>query len=365
MERTALATIDLAALKHNLGIVRRYAPQSKVLAVIKANAYGHGLLPVAKALSDADGFAVACLSEALALRRVTSQRIVVLQGFQSADELIGFSDNKLEPVLHQQWQLDAVLQSVVLGQPLSVWLKLGTGMHRLGLDADSLPEGLRGILSALQTNNNVFGVQLMTHMACADNRSDGFTVLQLQEFARLTDNFELPRSVANSATLVGWSESRLEWLRPGIMLYGVNPFDEGVGVELDLQPVMKLSTRLIAVDECKKGDMVGYGGHWVCPRDMRIGVAAIGYGDGYPRHAPNGTTVLVGGRRASVVGRVSMDMLTLDLSECEDANVGAEVTLWGGGLPVEEVAAVAGTIAYELLCSVYGRVNYEYINEER
>ena len=361
MERTAIATVDLAALRHNLEMVKLYSPQSHVLAVIKANAYGHGLIPVAKALGQADGFAVACLDEALALREVTNHRIVVLQGFQHAEQIPVFSKQGIEPVLHQEWQIEMLAQSTSLEQGVHVWLKLDTGMHRLGLNGDNLSD----YIVAMEGCENVASIQLMTHMACADDRSDDFTQQQLDEFHRVTQGLSFPRSVANSATLIGWGESRLEWLRPGVMLYGVNPFDQGVGKDLDLQPVMELSTRLIAVNDCLQGDLVGYGGHWVCPKDMRIGVAAIGYGDGYPRHAVNGTPVLVNGRRCPIVGRVSMDMITVDLSDCKEASVGDAVVLWGSDLPVEEVAASAGTIPYELLCSVYGRVHYDYINEEK
>ena len=360
MERTALATIDIAALRHNLSIVRSTAPHSKILAVIKANAYGHGLLQVAEALHEADAFAVSCLEEALALREASNKRIVVLQGFHSIEQLALFAENSIEPVIHQAWQIQALLSYPLLAT-INISIKVNTGMNRLGLNADSL----QGYLSALQSCGHVGEVQLMTHMASADDSSCDSTAVQLAEFKKTTNQFDLPRSIANSATLMGWPESRVEWVRPGIMLYGVSPFLEGVGAELNLKPVMNLRTRLIAVNSCRKGDAVGYGRSWICDKDMRIGVAAIGYGDGYPRHAPSGTPVLVNGHKAVVVGRVSMDMLTIDLSDCGDVNVGAEVTLWGEGLPVEEVAAAATTIAYELLCSVYGRVNYGYINKER
>lgn len=359
MERTAVATIDLAALRHNFAMVKRYSPSSQVLAVIKANAYGHGLLPVAKALSVADGFAVACLAEARALRAVTDQRIVVLQGFQSPEELQIFSEHSIEAVVHQPWQIDTILNTA-LPRPVNLWLKFNTGMNRLGLNADSL-----SAINSLEECAQVDALHLMTHMACADDRSDDFTQQQLVEFEHLCAGIDLPRSIANSATLIAHADARVEWLRPGIMLYGVNPFLEGVGADLDLKSVMQLSTRLIAINDCQQGDMVGYGGHWVCPKDMRIGVAAIGYGDGYPRHAENGTPVLINGQLCPLVGRVSMDMVTVDLSVCEHVAIGDEVVLWGESLPVETIASHTGTIPYELLCNVYGRVNYHYINEEK
>lgn len=360
MERTAIATINLSALRHNLSVAREMAPDSLVMAVIKANAYGHGLLQTAEALSEAGAFAVSCLDEALALRRISSKRIVVLQGFHHPEQIAEFVENAIEPVIHQAWQVQAVLEAKLKGA-IPITVKVNTGMSRLGLNADSLLEHVL----ALQSCQHVGEIQLMTHMACADEPDLDTTSTQLSIFKNITEPFDLPCSIANSATLMGWPESRLEWVRPGIMLYGVNPFAKGVGLDLNLKPVMSLHTHLIAVNECRKGDVIGYGGSWTCPKDMRVGVAAIGYGDGYPRHAPSGTPVLVNGQRGSLVGRVSMDMLTIDLSLQPDAKVGDKVVLWGEGLAVEEIAAASETIAYELLCSVYGRVNYDYINEER
>lgn len=359
MERTALVTIDLAALRHNLSVVRSVAPASKVLAVIKANAYGHGLLQVAKALSDTDAFAVSCIEEALALRQISNKRILVLQGFHCPEQIPVFTENSIEPVVHQTWQVQALLDAHI-AKPVAITIKLDSGMHRLGINADRLPE----LLSVLQACPHIAEVQLMTHMACADEPANDFTAVQLASFKQSTQQFDLPCSIANSATLLAWPESRVEWVRPGIMLYGVNPFAEGLGRDIGLQPVMTLRTQLIAVNDCHQGDRVGYGGGWVCDKDMRIGVAAIGYGDGYPRHAASGTAVLVDGRRCTIVGRVSMDMLTIDLTLAPNAEVGSTVTLWGDGLPIEEAARTSTTIAYELLCSVYGRVNYTYINEE-
>ena len=360
MKRTALATIDLAALRHNLSVAKRAAPESRIMAVIKANAYGHGLLKVADALNLADGFAVSCLEEAVALRKISAKRIVVLQGFHSAEQIALFAEHAIEPVIHQAWQVQALLDAP-LCQALSVSLKLDTGMHRLGINADDV----HGQIHALQACSHVQDIQLMTHMASADELDKETTALQIARFKDVAEKYDLACSMANSAALLGWPDSRVAWVRPGIMLYGVNPFIKGQGSDWGLQSVMALSTRLIAVNECRKGDKIGYGGHWECPADMRIGVAAIGYGDGYPRHAASGTPVLIGGQRCHLVGRVSMDMLTIDLSPLPEAAVGDQVTLWGKGLPVEEIAAHAGTIAYELLCSVYARVNYDYINEER
>lgn len=356
MTRTAKAVVDLAALKHNLNIACKAAPNSKVVAVIKANAYGHGMAEVARVLVDADAFAVACLDEAIALRQVSSKRIIVLQGFHSADQIEAFVQHALDPVLHQRWQVEALEQAGLAAGALDACLKIDTGMHRLGVPA----EEVLALVTRLQQQAAVRHLTLMTHMACADDLSDNYTAEQLAEFERLTREFGLPRSAANSASVLGWPEARMEWVRPGIMLYGVAPFLEAEGPEYNLKPAMRLSTRLIAINSCHMGDAVGYGSTWVCPRDMRIGIAAIGYGDGYPRHAPSGTPVVVNGRETHLVGRVSMDMISIDLTGLDDINVGDEVVLWGPELPVERVAAAAGTIAYELLCSVDGHVKYEY-----
>ncbi len=359
MERTALATIDLAALRHNLSVAKQTAPDSQVMAVIKANAYGHGLLEVAEALSAADAFAVSCLEEAVALRGVTEKRIVVLQGFHSREQISLFSNHSLEPVIHQAWQVSALLDTP-LSKAIAVSIKVDTGMHRLGINVD----GVQTQVSALRACKYVRDIQLMTHMASADELDKDATTLQIASFNKLAEKYDFPCSMANSAALLGWPQSRVEWVRPGIMLYGVNPFIKGEGSDCGLKPAMTLSTRLIAVNECRKGDRIGYGGQWECPENMRIGIAAIGYGDGYPRHAVSGTPVLINGHRCHLVGRVSMDMLTLDLTGLPEAAVGDEVVLWGRGLPAEEIAIHSGTIAYELLCNVYGRVNYDYINKE-
>ncbi len=357
--RATRVAIDLAALRHNLGRARAAAPDSRILAAIKANGYGHGLVRVAAALDEADGFGVACLAEALQLREAgIRQPIVLLEGFFAADELAAISRHQLITAVHHEAQL-TMLEQCRLERPIPVWLKVDSGMHRLGFP----PGQVAAVWSRLAACPNVAEVVgCMTHLANADNLEDAATRRQLTCFAGATAGLPGARSIANSAALLGWPESRSEWVRPGIMLYGVSPFLGGRGEQHGLRPAMTLSSELIAVNRLQAGDAVGYGGAFVCPEVMPVGVVAAGYGDGYPRHAPNGTPVLVNGRRVPLVGRVSMDMITVDLRGQPEAKPGDPVVLWGEGLPVEEVAESAGTIPYELLCRVMPRV--ELVEQE-
>jgi alanine racemase len=351
----AHALLDLAALAHNLARLRARAPKSKVMAVVKANAYGHGAIAVARALAlaGADAFAVARVDEGVALRAAgVSQRVAVLQGFGCAGELELHSRHGLEPVVHSEAQVD-LLESAMLERPVAVWLKLDSGMHRLGLSAEEFDACHRRLGLCRSVRQPPF---LMTHLANADATADPATGRQLDLFRGNAAALPGERSIANSAGLLAWESALAEWVRPGIALYGVSPFPQRTGPEDGLRPVMTLRSRLIAVKPLKAGDAVGYGGDWVCRHDTRMGVAAIGYGDGYPRHARPGTPVLVRGRRLPLIGRVSMDMITLDLAECPEAAAGDEVTLWGEGLPVEEIARHADTIPYVLLCNVTPRV---------
>lgn len=365
MSRAAQAIINLSALKHNLQCAKDAAPSTKILAVIKANGYGHGIVRVAKALSDsaansvsglADGFAVASVEEALLLREVgISKPIVLLEGFFSTDELPLILQHGFEVVVHHQVQLDILNRLKPHNSThLNVWLKIDTGMHRLGFPM----EKARAVWQALQSHPMIRSITLMTHLAKADDTQDGFTDKQVARFNKYTDGIIAPRSIANSAGLLGWPATHADIVRPGIMLYGGTPFINGNGADVGLQPVMTLKTQLIAVNLCNKGEAIGYGGTWTCPQDMPVGIAAIGYGDGYPRHACNGTPVLVNGKRTQLVGRVSMDMISIDLRSIPDAKVGDPVVLWGEGLPVEEIARSASTISYELLCGVARRVKF-------
>jgi alanine racemase len=352
MTRPARAILDVNALKHNLVRVRTYAPRSKVMAVIKANAYGHGLLWAARTLEEADALAVASIDEAAQLRGVgVSKPICLLEGSFSADELPRISNYGFEPALHHESQLQA-LEGAQLIRPVDVWLKVDTGMHRLGF----APETVENVIDRLRRCPNVRGIRIMSHLANADDTADPMTSQQLERFMPIVKRHESEASLANSAGIVAWSTTHLDWVRPGIMLYGVSPLLGSTAESLGLKPVMTLETRLIAVQKHPKDAPIGYGGAYRCPEDMPIGVAAIGYGDGYPRHAPIGTPVLVNGKRVPLIGRVSMDMITLDLRTQPEARVGDRVVLWGKGLPVEEIATLAGTIGYELLCHVADRI---------
>ena len=358
MSRAARAVVDLSALRHNLQQVREAAPQQQLIAVIKADAYGHGIVPVAQTLADADVFGVACLEEALSLREAGIDKpVLLLEGFYHADEVPLIQQHKLQIVIHTESQLDVLesLQSSKL--PISAWLKVDTGMHRLGFSPDALADTWRRLNECVAVSP-VCGV--MTHLANADDVNSTYTQMQLDCLARISP--DSPISIANSAGILAWPSSHGDAVRPGIMLYGVSPMLGETGQQRNLRPVMTLYSELISVRPCKKGDAIGYGGSWVCPEDMPVGVVAIGYGDGYPRHAPTGTPVLVNGQRAALIGRVSMDMICIDLRGQPDAAIGDPVTLWGDGLPAEEIADCASTIAYELFCGVTSRVKKETID---
>ncbi|MGR8935018.1 MAG: alanine racemase [Gammaproteobacteria bacterium] len=378
MTPAAYAVLDAEALQHNLQKVRECAPASKIMAVIKANAYGHGMVRVAEALRAADAFAVARVDEGIKLRKAgIPQRIAVLQGFSCQEELQELLRFELETVIHCREQLEILEQYVAPGilperlrrnrlgdletlirysdaGILTVWLKLDTGMNRLGFQVAEFTEVYRRLALCLNVRQPV---NLMTHFADADDLDSGKTMQQIVSFKETTRDYPGERSIANSAGILAWQESLADWVRPGVMLYGISPFADKCGRDYGLKPLMSLHSRLIAVKPVAQGAAVGYGGNWVCPKPTLLGVAAIGYGDGYPRHAPNGTPVLVNGRRAALVGRVSMDMISVDLENCPEAEIGDPVTLWGDGLPVEEVARHAGTIPYTLVCGITQRVN--------
>ena len=357
MTRPARALICLAALQHNFNRVKESAPASQVMAIIKANAYGHGLVHIARGLPQADAFGVACLDEAISLREAGLGRpIVLLEGPFGADELPLINGYCLDVVIHTAEQVE-ILEQAQLQRPLNVWLKVDTGMHRLGFEPAAVP----GIVRRLGAIGNPGELRFLSHLACADDTADATTGQQLDVFHAVLQELSGARSLANSAGVLAWPDSHFDWVRPGIMLYGSSPLSGRTAAELDLQPVMTLESELIAVNTCPAGARVGYGGDWECPETMPVGIAAIGYGDGYPRHAPTGMPVLVNGRPAALVGRVSMDMVCIDLRGHPEAAVGDTVTLWGEGLPVDEVAEKAGTIAYELLCGISRRVGLDYI----
>jgi alanine racemase len=353
MSRPASVTINLSALRHNLARVRQLAKDSRVMAIIKADAYGHGLIRAASHLADADAFGVACMEEARELRHADiNKRIMLLEGPYSGEELAEISDLDLEIMVHDPSQLE-MLENTRVKKPLVAWMKIDTGMHRLGF----LPEQVESAWARLQSCPAIDPkVHLATHLAVATERDNPMTEQQIETFADLTADKDTPKSIANSAGVLAFPESHADWVRPGIMLYGISPMSDSTARDEQLQPVMTLHTRLIAVKTLKKNECVGYGATWRCPEDMPVGIVAAGYGDGYPRHAPSGTPVLVNGQRVTLIGRASMDMLNVDLRQYPAAKVGDPVVLWGDGLPVEEVANHAGTIPYELLCGVHKRL---------
>lgn len=343
-------------MRHNLSRVREIAPGSRVLAVLKANAYGHGMQAVASALAAADGFAVARLGEAITLRSLGhSHCIVLLEGVQGADQLDEAAGNDLELVVHHPEQI-AMLAAWRGGHLFRVWLKIDTGMGRLGFRPGDLPAALER-LAECKAVVKPFG--LMTHLAEAELRDNDRTRAQLECFERVTAGLPGERSIANSAGMTGWPATRTEWVRPGLMLYGISPFAGATGIDLGLQPAMTLESRVIAVRELAVGDRIGYGGGWTAKRATRIAVVAAGYGDGYMRNTASGTPVLVNALQAPLAGRVSMDMLTVDVTDLPQVATGDPVVLWGNGVPVETVAAAAGTISYELVCRVGERVHFE------
>lgn len=356
MTSAAKATIDLKALQHNLQQVRKHAAASRIIAVIKADGYGHGMLRVAHALSSSDAFAVAKIEEALALREGgVTHPLLLLEGFADAAELSILAQQNISAVVHHPHQL-TLLEQAQLSDPVTVWLKVDTGMHRLGFSVEQCAESFK----RLQACDNVtHEIVVMSHFANADDRHDPRTETQLKRFHQAVEQCDTSEfSLANSAAILQYPHSHAAWVRPGIMLYGVSPFIDGTAADDTLQPVMTLRSKLIAINHYKKGDALGYGGSWHCPQDMAVGVVAIGYGDGYPRAARVGTPVLINGQRVPLVARVSMDMICVDLRTLPEAAIGDDAVLWGDGLPVEEIAECASTIPYELLCRVSQRVQF-------
>ena len=348
--RRPQATIDLDALRHNFAVVRARAEGAKVFAVVKADAYGHGMVACAQALRTlADGFVVSTLGEADILRKSgITQRIMVLQGFMDASEARFAARLMLEPVVHQPWQVE-LIEKTSLGLPLSVWLKIDTGMHRIGIP----PELARSLHTRLLDSGRLrHAPGLMTHFARADEADTSATQQQLAVFHAATEGLDGERSLANSAgVLSGAAQGTLgDIVRPGIALYGSNPLEYGSAADLGLKPVMRLATCLVAVQAQHKGEAVGYGGRFVCPEDMPMAVASVGYADGYPRVTASGTPVAVNGKIARLAGRVSMDLITLDMRGVQ-AEAGDTVELWGESVAVDEVAKAAGTLGYELLCA--------------
>ena len=363
MSRPTSAIIDLKALRENFYLAQQLAPNSESMPMVKANAYGHGMIEVANALADsAPAFGVACIEEALALRKANiKQPILLLEGPHSADEIGIAEKHGFWLMLENHNQLQAIL-SAHLSNPISVWLKLDTGMHRLGFK----PEDLQHIYKQLSDSANVADdIVLATHFACADDLESDFTDRQLQCFNSAIDtlDFPAPTSLANSAAILGWPSIEDNWQRPGYMLYGASPFSKPQKNADQLQQVMHFQSAVISIRNISAGESVGYTANWTAQRNSIIATVAVGYGDGYPRHAPNGPPVLIDGVRCPLVGRVSMDMITVDITDLNtDIKIGTDVTLWGPALSVTEVAMHCGTIGYELLTRMPARVPRIYIN---
>jgi alanine racemase len=352
--RPIQARIDLSALENNLQMARR-ATASRLMSVIKADGYGHGLMRVAEALAATDGYALLDIQDAMCLRAAGfRQAILLLEGFFNAEELPVIAEHDLTCVIHSLWQI-AMLDGYPGRGMLDVWLKVNTGMNRLGF----APQQVAQVMEKLRRHRAVRGITLMTHFANADE--DRGVAEPLALFNEIAAPYRIARSLANSAALLRYPVTHADWVRPGIMLYGASPFAHESGgdvsaQQLGLKPAMTLSSRIIATQQLRAGDEVGYGALFRAEHAMRIGIVACGYADGYPRSAQNGTPVLVDGQRTVTLGRVSMDMLYVDLSNLPQADVGSRVVLWGEGMPIEEVARAAGTVSYELMCALTPRV---------
>lgn len=344
--------IDTNALRHNFYRIRELAPHSKIMAMLKADAYGHDMEVVAKALPEADAFGVAAMEEALRLRRAgIHQKIVLMTGFLFRQDVQIASQENIDLVIHGLWQID-ILEQAYVSKPLQVWLKIDTGMHRLGVplsDARQAWERLRHCSNVMQPP------RVMTHFASADDLEGTVTLQQMQHFFEVTREMVTEKSLANSAAILAWPSSHQQWVRPGYMLYGGSPFKGQSAEKFNLKPVMTLRSSLLAIRQCKKGESIGYGHIWTAHEDTAVGVINAGYGDGYPRHAPAGTPVLLNNKRVPIIGRVSMDSLFVDLRTQPNARIGDEAILWGNGLPIEDVADSADTIGYELMCHAKSR----------
>jgi alanine racemase len=355
MSRSVRATIHVAALRENLERIRAAAPRSRVMAVVKADGYGHGLERVAAALAGADAFGVASIADGERLRRAGfAHRIVVLSGIDCGADIAAMQALELDSVVHHEAQI-GLFEQHRGGPALGLWLEIDTGMHRLGLPPTAVPAALARLTRLAHVAPDPV---LMSHFANSDVSTDPVTLRQIERFEAIAAGRRLARSLANSAGVLGFPQACDEWVRVGGLLYGISVIAGRSGTDLGFLPAMTLSTRLIAINAVERGERIGYAGTYTCPEAMRVGVATIGYGDGYPRHARGGAPVLIGGREAAIVGRVSMDLITIDLRAHPDAAIGDEVVLWGRGLPVERVAEAAATIGYELVCGMTRRVEF-------
>jgi alanine racemase len=360
MARPAQAVIDLAALRYNYALAQRLAASGKVLAVVKANAYGHGIIEVATVLEPlAPALGVACIEEAIQLRNAGIKvPILLMEGAFTFDEIVVASEQGFWLMVTNQQQLTELLTAKIT-RPINIWLKIDTGMHRLGIEPAETADFYQQLVSC----KSVSEVVIATHFANADDLDSKFTDHQLAVFDQATKGIAAPASLANSAGLLGWPTARRDWSRPGFMLFGNTPFAKP-HVDADkLQHVMTLRSAVISVRDVPAGDSVGYANTWVAQRPSKIATVAIGYGDGYPRQAPNGTPVLIKGQRVELAGRVSMDMISIDVTGIESVKIGDEVILWGDALTANEVASYVGTSGYELMAGMPERTPRVYINQ--
>lgn len=365
MSRPFKVALDLAALRHNVKRIRDIAPQSKILAMVKANAYGHGLTSIAKTLTNVEGFGVSCSEEALYLRQAgLTQRIVLMEGLFSKDEIPLLTDYELDTVIHDRHQLN-LLSEQPLSHSINVWLKIDTGMNRLGFSPQDFP----AVLQKLDHCPWLKIMCVMTHFSSANKSEDTTTQCQIKCFEQTIKKYTFPTSLANSAAILAYPKAHADWVRPGLMLYGVSPFADSSAAQFSLKPVMTLKSEIISIHHVESGDRVGYGGTWIAPKPLHIGIVAIGYGDGYPHHAENGTPILVNGKLCELIGQVSMDMLAVNLSCQLDAQIGDPVVLWGAGLPIEQVAESTSSFRFELLCGINRgqlvRTRIEEINDAK
>jgi alanine racemase len=344
--RPLKALVNQASLRHNLDVVKALSPQSKVMSVVKANGYGHGLINVAQGLNDSDGFAVLSLNEAIDLREHGfEQEILLLEGVFESYEISIAAKMGVNLVVHNLHQLE-MIDDVKLKHPIDIHFKINTGMNRLGFN----PKDTKDILKSLQSKSYIKSITLMTHFATADEPKG--VDWQFNIFNDIANHFNFSRSVANSASILNFKNTHLEWVRPGIMLYGASPIVGKKSSSFNLKPAMQLKSKIIAIQNLSKDDSIGYGDSFKVKNDMRIAVVACGYADGYPRHAPSGTPVYIEGKKTCTVGRVSMDMLYVDITNIPSASISSDVELWGEHIPVDEVAEKSGTVGYELLCAI-------------
>jgi alanine racemase len=358
MARKCTASINLSAIKENYLYAKSLAPNSKAIAIIKADAYGHGAIKVAKELNEvADAYGVACIEEAIELidSGIDKAPILLLEGVFEKSELVFVEKHSLIVTvcnsIQLQWLLDADLN-----EPIDVFVKYDSGMGRLGFQDDSFIQAI----NLLEKSNNIGEITLMTHFSSADDLGSTLTTKQISNFDNTLYTEKYPGSLANSAAILKWSESHREYIRPGIMLYGSSPFSEKTPLN-KLTPAMTLSSVLISIKSFKAGQSIGYGSRYICKQDMRIGVVAIGYADGYPRSAIDGTPVFINGVKSKIAGRVSMDMITIDLTGVPNPQIGDHVELFGENVSVDEVAKYCNTISYEILSKITRRVYKAYI----